>query len=398
MENSNYTKLRGGWDVKPDEFEAMGFVVGLPPNIYVPKTKEIKQLSDRFIEHDIQLANLDTKFSVQEKPILQEKQHLVRCHVTSLPNISEEELKNAIINRLFKKSITDEKIIHKIKINKSKNYAHVDFYHSKDAEKFLELKDSFQIDGVTIRVRPSHNSSPNDYNPYIPDEPFNGIIIDKLDVTLDPIKIKQIKDYLEQIISNYAKIKNINIPLFRGATLGYALVELENEDLCDYLILKLGFAHGLRCKRIFEYNGIGCKEEPDFDMDKKINAENGEANYFVLPDNYDISDILNLDVTITRKSSQNLYQTNSRFLKIYNLPSRDISQMSEIVEDMRDECSHFGRVIKAEVYKIFDKKFDCVAYPVLVEFATHQDAINAQIGISGRKYMNNIVITCNEDP
>ena len=60
MYERKHKRLRGGWDVGPEEYKSMGFTIGLPPNIYVPQNPEIQKLSNKF-------ENSDKDFNKGEK-------------------------------------------------------------------------------------------------------------------------------------------------------------------------------------------------------------------------------------------------------------------------------------------------------------------------------------------
>lgn len=63
-------KLRGGWDTTPEEFQALGFTIGLPPNLYVPQTQEVKEVSYRFQQADSAFNQTKSNFPVFERQSL----------------------------------------------------------------------------------------------------------------------------------------------------------------------------------------------------------------------------------------------------------------------------------------------------------------------------------------
>ena len=398
-----HKKLRGGWDVGPDEFKSLGFTVGLPPNLYIPQTTQISNLSQRFENCDSGFSAIDSKFSVTERQKLFESGRFVRCYVNSFPpNMSSQDLQNHINQTLFKKKLTSSPdVVSKVTMNPQGQFAFVDFEKNKDAEKFLELKDSFTIDGYTLRIRKSTMSSANDIST-LPHERTNSIFIDGIGELTNEADIMQKQDDIKNICSKYVEVSSVQIPVVNGCALGYAIVDLCDTSLADFLCMKLHFGHSLNAVRCFKKLG----QHP---RDEMTNEKLYSIKYYGKPikdsyavyngDNLTVADILNLDIDITGIESEPP-KTRSKFLKIYNVLSANAEkkEISDTLRDIRDECDRYGKVVDAYVDDHWPKIASYLGSPIIVEFETCGDARDAQMELSGRTYCGKVVITCNENP
>jgi hypothetical protein len=68
--------LRRGYDVESEVFKAMEFTVGLPPNLYVPQTKQITDISQRLEHKEANFHFIDSTFSIHEGHSILDPGHL----------------------------------------------------------------------------------------------------------------------------------------------------------------------------------------------------------------------------------------------------------------------------------------------------------------------------------
>lgn len=260
--NTYYLKsrrpLRGGWDVTPAEYRAMGFTVGLPPSLYVPQTKNVIDLARRFESCDETLSNSDSSFAMCERQVAFQAGKCNRCYVRDLPPGMDNEKLRRILNQKMnqRKIATQSEPISKVLINPLGQFAFVDFEKSRDAEKFIELKDSLDIEGHTIRIRRSHKESYGDGAGAAQVELSDGIVICGLsEETLNESSIRR-------MVEQTADVESVIIPSVDGVGLGYAIVELKDQSLIDIIVLKLRNA-GISCKRCFPKLGQELREQMD---------------------------------------------------------------------------------------------------------------------------------------
>ncbi|OHT01101.1 hypothetical protein TRFO_01678 [Tritrichomonas foetus] len=395
----NHSPLRGGWDVGPDEYKALGFTIGLPPNIYIPQTPPIVELSQRYESIDANFIDVDSKFNVKERQFMLQTSSNARCYVRELPpNMDAEALKEALNIKLFQKKLTSSKhAISQVVINPNNEFAFVDFEKVKDAEKFIELKDSFDLEGHTLRIRRAHADETNEsMSGDLPQEMNNSLIINQI-----PDDINE--QILSTIISEHAQVEKVTIPSINEKRLGYAIVDLQDTSLVNIVMLKLRLINGFDCRRCFPR----ADQPPRVSLTKdkldemKFYNQKEENKYAVFIENSEnlaISDILNLDIDITKIQTGIIPNKTCRRLRIFNvIKTEEVSEIEEVVADMREECSAFGEIEEVYADTVWEKLVRQIGTPVVVIFKTVNDANNAQRGISGRKYKGRVVITMLED-
>ena len=402
MYERKHKRLRGGWDVGPEEYKSMGFTIGLPPNIYVPQNPEIQKLSNKFENSDKDFNKIDSRFSVTERQTVFEAGKFTRCFANALPpNINEQYLKQYVNQYLYQNGhTTNPNAASKVTINQQGHFAFIDFTESADADKFLELKDAFQIDGYTLRIRKSTMSGSNDVTNLPPERP-DSIIIRNIGELYNEIDIEKMKETIQSICNQYAEASSIEIPFVDGFSLGYCIIDLVDKSLVDYLCMRLKYGHNYDASRCFKKIG----QEPRV----TIASESGQlpyyetdrnSSYFSCFDDVDmnIADILNLDIGITRIEA-NLIPSTSKFLKIYNvIRTHSKKEIATVIEDMKKECEAYGKVVNAYADMLWITLVPQLNAPIIVQFESSEDARRAQFGISGRTYCGRVVITCNEDP
>ena len=394
--------LRGGWDVEADEYKSLGFTIGLPPNLFIPKKKEIEEISHRFETSDLGFVGIDSKFSVQERQILFQAGHIVRCYVGAIPpGIEEIKLKNFINQTLYKKHLTSNlEVVSKVSIHPQGLFAFVDFEKHKDAERFVELKDSLVMDGYTLRIKRSNMASYGESGPgIIPQEKHNSLIISNIPHLTNEKEIYNLIQDYKELISQYALVDKIQIPELNGVSLGYMLIDLVNTNLSDYICFKLKYFHNIDCRRCFPRLDQKPREEINIDKIEELKFYyKPERNHYSILNINDlndltIADILNLDVNISKIVTE-IPNFKGNILKIFNVTKSNNQKELEIVlNDMIEECSYFGKIIKSEIDFIWDCLVNQLYPPIIITFDNSDSARRAQLGISGRKYCGNIVIT-----
>ena len=148
--------------------------------------------------------------------------------------MNSETLRDALNAKIYQKKITNSPhAITQVFINPNNEFAFVDFEKAKDAEKFIELKDSFELDGHTLRIRRAHAEETNEaivgeFPPEMVDSLFiNNLPNDMSDQTLTTI------------ISEHAEVEKVLIPMINDKRLGYAIVTLQDPTLVNIVMLKL---------------------------------------------------------------------------------------------------------------------------------------------------------------
>lgn len=435
MAKSGYIRkhppLRGGWDVGPDEYKSLGFTIGLPPNLYIPQTPPIVELAEKYELNNANYIDIESKFDVKERQFLvQSGLPNARCYVREIPpNLNAQELKEALNKKLYQRRLTSSpKAVTRVLINPNNEYAFVEFEKVKDAERFLEQKDSFELEGHTLRIRKAHT-----------DDMIETAVGDAQSQNISSLIICNLSpDVTEQalssIVSDYAAIEKVTIPTIPNESfsgfdnylkdffdtneyntegqssnknerkLGYAIIDLQDTKLANLVMLKLRLIHGYDCRRCFPRVDQGIRKPVSVDLINDVkHCTSKEINkYSVFVDKgveeLSIADVMNLDIDISEIKKGIPPNSVCRKLRIFNvLKSDEVSEIEEVVNDMKEECNAFGRVEEAYADTLFDRLVRQIGIPVVVIFETPEDANCAQRGISGRKYKGRIVMTMLEN-
>jgi hypothetical protein len=377
--------LRGGWDVGPEEFKALGFTVGLPPNLYIPQTPPILELSQRIEACDSLMLGIDSDFSVQDRPFLLQDSHSIRCFVRDLPpGMDADRLQRAINQKMYQKRLTTTpECVERVIINPYGQFAFVDFARSKDAERFIELKDALDIDGHPIKIRRSRKEAKSDSA----DTTVNEVRPERQNsLILSGIENSTREQDITEMISAYAKVSVVEIPRIDGRGLGYAIVDLEDASLTDLVALRLKFRYGIDCRRCFPRAGQKLPPVPE-----------DKSSFLTLRDEFaslTVADIFNLDVQLTTPA-RNLPESESfRKLRIFNvMKSTAPHEIEMVVEDMKQEVARYAKPTAVFADMLADRPAAALGVPVVAVFGDARGASAAQRGISGRKYRGRIVIT-----
>jgi hypothetical protein len=377
--------LRGGWDVGPEEFKALGFTVGLPPNLYVPQTQAIVELSQRFEACDSIFLDIDSDFYVKDRQFLFQDSRSIRCFVRDIPpGIDPDRLKRSINQKMYQKRLTTaSECVDRVIINPNGQFAFVDFARSRDAERFIELKDSLEIDNHSIKIRRSHQESladsPDVGVSEVRPERQSSLILWGIDKGITE------NDIIE-IIGGSAKVSLVEIPRIEGASLGYAIVDLEDSSLTDLVALRLKYKEGIDCRRCF------LRAAQQFPPPR-----DGSGQFLTLREEFEkmtVADVLNLDITLTTSTSNPSEVSEFRRLRIFNvMKSSSVSEIESVVEDMRQELARYGQTTAVFADMLADQTAPALGIPVVAIFTAPESAVSAQNGISGRKYRGRIVIT-----
>ena len=143
-------RLRGGWDCTPDEYKSMGFIIGLPPGMYVPPTKSILDLSLKFEHTDQDFSGFESNYLTQDRQALFDSETGIKCYIRNLPPDCTESNLIAFLNS---KSNSQSDVVRKIIFNQERHFAFVYFDQIKTADYFLNYKGQFEISGNIIQIQ-----------------------------------------------------------------------------------------------------------------------------------------------------------------------------------------------------------------------------------------------------
>jgi hypothetical protein len=389
--------LRGGWDVDCDEFKSLGFTVGLPPSLYVPRVPIITELSQRFESSDSLFLDIDSNFSVEDRSFFFHDSRNIRCFVRDLPpGMDSQKLKRIINQKMYQKKLTSTpESVERVLVNPCGQFAFVDFPKSRDAERFLELKDSLEIEGQPVKIRRSFKSAGtagqpnNDFHP----ERRNSLILWGIEITFTEKEVRE-------IVSRFAKVGRVDVPTLYGVNLGYAIVDLEDSILTDLVALHLRVKLGIDCRRCFSRFGQRQRKENSAVDFAGLRAGKKITKLVESARDFTVADVLNLDIDIARIANEREEGVNEEFngIRIFSLTkSADPKELEIVVEEVRRELRHFRSLLKVFADLLFDQGVPLLGVSVVAVFKLNREAALAQIEISGRKYRGRIVITMLEN-
>lgn len=391
--------LTGGWHCRPEEYESLGYTLGLPPGFITPVHPAIDELVEKIKLRDgfifPSMINKDTE-NVNEKSVF----------ISDFPtNITtEEDIHTAIKNAMIKKKFAtpDKDPINKVYFIKHKSYAKVEFKTKRDAEACVSMTRNISIHGMEISIAfqllqtsASHiHSKPEEanYASYRDDaliiEPHN-----QSDLLPQP-------DIIIESISGLFKIEKV----FRTENTNHIIIYLESRDEIENCIVNFNMKEigGVKIivRKCFEDKYTRC-----YKRNVEESCREGPTKLISILDpeiikNASISDILNTDIPITKviqPETEFNQHDNGKCLYLYNIiPSRllNTSLAKEVETDVEEECKSFGAV--KNVMSLPGPIF-CNYGIVKVEFEEYKNAKKAQISLSGRRYDGRIVITSLEN-
>lgn len=389
----NPASLRGGWFVGPDEYEAMGYTLGLPPGFYAPDHPSIRQLVQ-----SIKNQNGIILPSAIASPAVPAPKKKVM--VRNFPNdVSPEDLGAFITSSLLKrKLITDPDPIVRVEILASRLHAFIEFKTQKDAEAAVMIGKSLIYGNRELNIfwpqihQQSDIKQQTDY--FDQQNTHDSLIIDS-EMTLPDKEI--IKSFIEESfpVDSIVQPEGFNHMLVN-------LVDPESADLAVYrldgsVINKIP----IRVKRCFISEGEGPNRLGPAHV-HRMHTSAGPSpllstiNPYLL-DNPSIADILNPDVPVSmvvQPETERLQPLGGRTLCLYNIAKDlvlfDAELMNELLTDVVEECEHYGTVTDSRIEHLPIRSDYAV---VKITFADPADTKEAQLALSGRRYAGRLCIT-----
>ena len=391
--------FRGGWFVGPEEFEQMGYTLGLPPGYFAPDLPEIRNLVEKLKTQD----GIILPSSI-EKPT--EQQTKKKVIVTNLPNdMNSEQLCELLIQTLFKrKLITNPEPIENIDLAPGSSTAYITFKQQKDAEAAIQIGKTFFFNNRQLRIlwyRSRHEiNEDNNENDIIDNDIYRN--------KLDSIIIETDNDHLpstESLINAFQEagfpIDEIIIP----EGLKHAIVYLLDPFSADLATYKMNATTVedvvLKVRKCYIGENEGPNDIPEKEK-RRLKATNGPSPLLsimnpLLLQNPSIADILNPDVissVIVQPETEQIQPNVGNVLCLYNIVKDivlyDQELLTETLQDIESECIRYGDIIDRKVEHLPIRSDYAV---VKFFYKTPQQAKNAQLAIAGRRYAGRAVIT-----
>lgn len=398
----------------------MGFTLGLPPGFYAPDKPEIRELVNK-IRHLNGIILPSAVTSSIESQVSQRKTVVV----SNLPiDISNDEIVKVVTQQLRqRKLVKEEEPVESCEIHNARYIAFLEMKTPKDAAAAVQLgsviagRHVLKISWANINEAPSKNSMVTNSGGTITGVGGQSAtanadkeqLFDKAN-TLDSLFVDSILPIppAESIKVEFEKkfpVEDVVEP--KGFK--HALVNLVDTSNVDLAITQLNdlVVDGvrLRVRRSFinECEGPMLLDELE---KQRMRIAAGPSNLLtvlspLLRKKPCIADILNPDVPtaiVVHAETEEVQKSTGRTLLIFNVAQQivtyDSDALKDLITDMTDECSKFGRVFDVSVEPLPTNVSLPSDYAVVkVVYEDPKAAKEAQIALSGRRYAGRLVIT-----
>ena len=376
-QNFQYRKiprLRGGWNVGPDEYKSMGYFPGLPPSIIPKNSKNVRLLSNLFEASGVNNDYLQTP---------SENEYINKTlFIYNFPkDFPLEKLINFIYTSLTSRGLYSSPGIYpKAYRENDDSIVAVSFPEEEDAFNMLKINNEITFLNNHLDIRPLYKNTETEIPPLMifNDNPQRLMITN---VNIE--HINELPSFISQFfnIDSFYSCEHMKDCCFVDVTPPIspetAALKLNNKDFYG-----------------FELQAYSMRSYKDnINDDDNIASKNSKFN--VLIEDLDLHSILQLKTKITTKTDSVGF--TGKYLHILNcVPLKfinDEKQINQIAFDIVNECSKYGKVKNCHFSN--DENIGAVGgYAVaIIEFEDDESASIAQKNLSGRKYLGRSVIT-----
>jgi len=306
-----------------------------------------------------------------------------RVYVGGIPfGVTEEEMLNFFNDIMISRKLspTPGNPIIAVQINVEKNFAFLEMRGAEDATIAMGL-DGIEMNGQVLKLR-----RPKDYvalpgvesSTYIPgvvstnvgDGP-NKVYVGNLPTFLND-------DQVKELLQAFGPLKSFNLvkDSLTGFSKGFAFCEFVDASITDTV-----------CKGLHDM-AIGDKN-----LVVQRAALGSKTGLAALP--------IFVPATVTPFMMPGVQmQSNveaTRILVLLNMVTKDElidnDEYSDIVDDIREECSKFGKVISLDIPRPIENVDVPGLGKVFVEFETKEQALEASNSLGGRSFASRVVVT-----
>lgn len=411
--------MKGGWFCSPEEYESMGFTLGLPPGLYLEQTEEINELVEKIKPIN---GMVMPSFYLNQSFGHKENRNIVL--ISNVPlDVTQDDIIKELNKTLFQAKIFPQTIdsdsdsksfIISCQIVRTHFVAYVKMISSYITEKAVNLGQLRINDYVLPISFPDFimkDSSALDkiYSTVHENELCVVIEIDYYKV--DPNIRNEIQLPSEEAIARFFGENYAINKIFRPADSNFILLYLTNKHDVDMIIINHDnciidsipvTVH--RSKRDLNE----CELFIDPKMKEKVKRETGKSQYLTVLSPYmnqcdsvpSIADIFDPSMSLNaviRKETEELQPATGKYLLIFNIVKFNVFNEQTLFESTKRniflECNKFGKVISTTLGSFFKNQLLCDNAVACVTFENAEDAKAAQIGISGRRYQGRLAIT-----
>ncbi|KAF9191538.1 U2 small nuclear RNA auxiliary factor 2 [Haplosporangium sp. Z 11] len=270
-----------------------------------------------------------------------------------------------------------------VHINYDKNYAFVEFRTPEEATAAMAF-DGIVFQGQTLKIRrPKDYQPPEGANHEVPQIHVPGVISTNVPDSENKIFIGGLPLYLndEQVIellTAFGELKAFNLVKENnvGASKGFAFCEYLDPNLTDIACQGLNNMMLGEKKLVVQRASVGSSRNQN---------PAGGANAIALHPNLMLPGAGPTEVVPTQ------------VLQLLNMVSpeelEDDQEYEDILEDIRDECSKFGRVEDVKIPRPVAGETVSGIGKIFVKYGTAEEATVALRALSGRKFADRTVLT-----
>lgn len=392
MHDSSYLnpqQLRGGWFVGPEEYESMGYTLGLPPGISLPYKPEIIELVNK-----LKTTSGIALPSMIRHDISESKRRVLACNISA--GTSSESFQELIVTTLLKrKLITDEHPIEKMDFIPQKFSAIIDFKSQKDAEALVQLDKAITINNVMVSfLWIQDNPFASDDSAPIETKPISNPVY----IQIPSVQITD--EILKSLLEPDFPIKTTYIVTESD----FAFVDLQNPETADKAAFSINnkyYVDTLIVAKVCFPQDEDWKNPNQSSILRMQTTAGLSNNYAIVNPNLleekSIPDILNPEIVAATPVSpqiENMQPLGGSVLCIYNIVKSMVlyeqDLVNEIRAEMEEECAKYGAINNVAIEQLPLRSEFAV---VKIYYESPESAKKAQLALSGRRYAGRIVIT-----
>lgn len=380
------------WDVPPQGYEGMTVeqvkATGhFPLAVQAPKITDLVvntpvshlqngltiDQSKRFAVATKNVQNIQGTMNPATLAIKQAK----RLYVGNIPfGITEKELvdffNNKMIEYKFSQSPGDSVVGAQIE----KNYAFIEFRDPEESTIAMKL-DGIPCNGQLLKIRRPKNYQPPEGQGADP-QPIHAPLLTNVSDSPNKIFIGGLPDHLNDenvldILKSFGPLRAFNLVKDRttGISKGYAFCEYMDPSVTDTVCQGLNNLEMGDKKLVVQRASIGAN---------KVIPPTTSFQYF-LP---------LIQMGTNGKDA-------TRILLLLNMVSEEElvndEEYQDIMEDIKDECSNFGKVLSIKIPRPVENKEVSGVGKIYVEYETIEQSMTAFKSLTGRKFADRTVVT-----
>ena len=396
-------RLKGGWFTGPEEYQSMGFTLGLPPGLYLPHNQELEEAVKKILPLNGIL--LPSYFKIKNSAQTDENNMIIVSNIP--PRVTEKNITLAVYSILETKVILPPDIDEAIllcTIDRSSSTALVKLYSPhlvKIAVSFSSLpvgKDLLPISYpnflgsyLNSKLKEYHDAFSIHCLVFVAENNNSTGLPNDVDISFE--------------IGKYADIKKI----FRPKGFNYVIIYFDSQQEVDFLYSSFKEIK-VRNTNFKIYKSKRDKSEADLLTDPIIREQAffsvGETSskiavltpYF--QKNANVADIFDLGMqttTVINKETELIQPSSGKTLRIFNIIPKKILTKRDTIEiylhSIASECGKYGNVIDCKASEFFKTELESNYGVVEVQFGASEEAKACQIAISGRRFNGRLVIT-----